>query len=346
MTSLVANQLNILILGNSAKGGGAELSMRKLMQELILRNYSVDYCSINDTNEDIFPFGNFYTLRRYKDSGVRNSLKALRSLRSLIKEKSYSHIIVNTELAELFATIGILSSTRLIIVEHTSRPWSGRKMLGRVVRMLLRVHKPIWVTVNSTQESIWPNHEKPIYIPNPVMPTKMRKVENETDLVFVGRLNVSKRPELVAKAALETNLSVSFFGDGPLLPSLKATYQSSKCAFLGYIENPWEQISQNSILVVTSEFEGDGLTIVEGALNGNPLLLVDNPDLRRFKFPDIHYFTDLSELVFKLRDTSKNGRSRFILDKKFAEPLRENRDVQKIANKWEHLILENIGKYS
>jgi glycosyltransferase involved in cell wall biosynthesis len=342
MTDSEGLRPKILILGNSASGGGAEKSMLNLMDELISRNFPVDYCSIHFEDLSRAKQGKILSLGLPKSTGFGDLFKAIRRMKGIFKRNTYSHLIVNTELAELVATFSIPINLKMIIVEHTSRPWNGRKILGTIIRILLNCRNPIWVTVNSSQSRIWPIGKKSIYIPNPVVPFESERSQIDSELAFVGRLNDAKHPELAARAALESNLTISFLGDGPLFPYLVEKFQTTKCRFLGYVDNPWGKISRNTTIIVASEFEGDGLTVVEAVINGNPILLADNQDLRRFNFPDKNYFSGEEELTNKLRELANSQENDFRIGDALTKFTQESRDIVKIGNQWEVLIRKSL----
>jgi glycosyltransferase involved in cell wall biosynthesis len=163
---------------------------------------------------------------------------------------------------------------------------------------------------------------------------------SEVDIVFVGRLNVNKHPEVVADAALRTKSVAAFYGDGPDMLKLKEEYQDPTLHFFGFIDNPWSQISTNSIVVVASEYEGDGMNIVEAVSNNNPILLANNPDLKRFNFPEKNYFSTVDELVTKIHTAKKEGADCFRIPSLIRSQLLDERDPVRVAESWINIFEE------
>jgi glycosyltransferase involved in cell wall biosynthesis len=222
-------------------------------------------------------------------------------------------------------------------VEHTSKPWAGRKLMGYVVRRILLIRKSHWVTVNSSQKYIWPYRTVAIYIPNPVkIPSLATVAIAPRDFVFVGRLRPEKGIAEILTAISEEKKSIDVFGSGYLEEELKEIY-SNVAVFHGFVEEPWQFISPEQVLVVASEYEGDGRVIVEGILARVPILLIDNIDLRRFKLPDRNYFSDAEDLRSKLTACLSHKDDYRPTIERIME-LKAERDVDSVVDTWAKLL--------
>ena len=82
------------------------------------------------------------------------------------------------------------------------------------------------------------------------------------------------------------------------------------------------------------------MTIVEGILNNNQILLADNPDLRRFKLPERNYFGNLKELSSKINEIKFQGSQDFRPPHYLIANLRNERDISYITNRWLEKIKE------
>jgi len=140
---------------------------------------------------------------------------------------------------------------------------------------------------------------------------------------------------------LELNLSVQLFGDGLLNRQLKDKYNNhtSQIRFLGFKSDPWNSISSKSLVIVPSDYEGDGLVVVEAIMSGNPLLLRDNKDLRRFGLEDKHYFRDLENLKLVVKQNLDTRFQNLVVSDSEADKLRLTRSLQKVTDDWIDLIL-------
>jgi len=88
---------------------------------------------------------------------------------------------------------------------------------------------------------------------------------------------------------------------------------------------------------VGSEYEGDGIVVVEAILAGIPLLLRDISDLRRFELSENSYFEDQTDLELKISQAVFNPEL-FRADQKIREKLLKERSLKAVFLQWEELI--------
>jgi hypothetical protein len=94
------------------------------------------------------------------------------------------------------------------------------------------------------------------------------------------------------------------------------------------------QISCASIVIVASEFEGDGMNIVEAVANENPILLADNSDLRRFDFPDANYFKTMDDLISKIEEAKIIGTEHLSIPNSLRLKMLKEREPNRVAEQW------------
>jgi glycosyltransferase involved in cell wall biosynthesis len=181
-----------------------------------------------------------------------------------------------------------------------------------------------------------------MYIPNPYLPlTSTRNVLTQSpSLVFIGGMKKNKIPEWVIEAGLQSNLNVDVYGDGPLKKVLEDKYKNfiKNIKFYGFKLDVWETLPMNALVVVPSEFEGDGMVVMEAILSGSPIVLADNEDLKRFKLEGKHYFKDTSELCEIIKKYEKNNFKELIPSISFKANLMSTRSLNIITEKWLELI--------
>jgi glycosyltransferase involved in cell wall biosynthesis len=333
----------VLIIGNAVSGGGAEKSMLELHRTLLNSGVSSFYYAFNGfVPADLAHLPkNVIKGSRQNKAGFYSTLKEIFLLKTYMKILRPTHIILNCELSELASVFFSRRYKKVFVVEHTTRPWRSHRQLGALVRLYIKLKKYIWVTVNSSREKIWFGTPKPIYIPNPIIRSKIAKgTMSKFGLVFVGRLEKNKQPESFIRICLQANLEGHIFGDGPMLNFLRSKYIGLNLNFYGYKENPFSTISENNIFVCTSEFEGDGLAIVEAVINQFPVFLLDNADLRRFNFPNINYFIDENDAVKKLKKYSDESPSILSIQEGERRNLESRRDPRVICSLWLSLLLD------
>ena len=323
----------VMIISNSLSGGGAEISMMRLFHSLQFLGVDVKLCAINvneitsDFPKDVRVIG-----RKWK-TGLKSTISSLIEFRNYLNFAESDIVIVNCELPELYVALGDTKRHKIIVVEHTSKPWLGRKALGVLVRLILKLRHVRWVTVSRDQTTIWPFHSQCVYIPNShIQPESVERISS--DITFVGRFTPGKNPEMIAEAGSLTNSSVAFFGSGPELEGIREKFAKENFQFLGFVQNPWSRITPDSIVIVASDFEGDGMNVVEAVSNGNPILLRDNFDLRRFKFPNENYFSSLENLVFKINHAKLHGVQSLRISESISSNLLSERDPIQVAKNW------------
>ena len=76
------------------------------------------------------------------------------------------------------------------------------------------------------------------------------------------------------------------------------------------------------------------MNVIEAVANGNPILLADNSDLRRFNFPEGNYFKSLDELNSKIRDSKRVGTKPLKLPHSIRTKLLEEREPNKVSEQW------------
>jgi len=332
----LATGMKVLIVTNALSGGGAESSMRIISQHLRSMGVDITLLSLNETAGDVAVTGEIELNRKWKSGVFQTAINFLDFYR-VIKRIKPDSVIVNCELPELYTAFTPIRIANLICVEHTSKPWAGREFMGRIVRAILSLRKSDWVTVNSSQARIWPHGTDALFIPNPVEVPKLASKRNpNAEFVFVGRLRREKGIEMILKAIADEKMRIDVFGSGELEEALKEEY-SDIAVFHGFVNEPWKFINSEQVLIVASEYEGDGKVVVEGILAGLPILLRDNTDLRRFELPEGAYFKSGSELKRKLKDCQLR-KNNYRPQGDRSEKFRIERDPVAISKKWLELL--------
>jgi len=330
----------IAIVSNATTGGGAEKSMLALHQSFLKYGLKSNLIALNQSvNPKKIPHAT--ELNRKWKSGVINTWRNYLDFKKSVKNIDPGFLILNCELPELYGAV-LSHKCKRICVEHTTKPWKNQKLLGVFVRSLLRFKKVYWVTVVSTQEKIWHGGSVLSFLPNPytyeLFESQTR--DSNTSLVFLGGLKPNKHPEWVIEVGLTLDLPVQIFGDGELRNNLENKYQryTNQIKFFGFLSNPWKMISSNSIVIVPSDYEGDGMVIVEAVLSGHPILLRDNVDLRRFGFEDKHYFNNLEDLILIVKFNLKTNFKNLVVSPTKTKNLQLSRSLKKITDNWINLI--------
>lgn len=342
----------VLFVSNSSSGGGAERATNLIVNALYLRGVSISLCTINEGPTDLFaPSCPTLDLNRRSQSGIFETVGTMFRFRSIVKKCRPEVVVFGCELPELFA-LTLPKRFRKIVVLHTSEPWIGKRILGRLVRFLLSHHKVSWIAV-SAHLKVWPLHKLPdAVIPNPVITVGKSWNANQSNfkkisrLVFIGRLSEEKQPHLVLELSKLTRLPSLLIGSGNLEEELRsiARKYSLQTKFCGYVLNPWGELFVGDLLIVPSRFEGDGLVILEAIRNKVPLVLNDVPDLRRFGLSNDFYFKSISDLATEINNGSLNL-SRLIVPVEAQNRILRGRDLDIIAETWERYFVRVNDAY-
>jgi glycosyltransferase involved in cell wall biosynthesis len=336
------NSTPTLFVVNAISGGGAENSIMNISTQLLEKNLPVTVCAINGSGS--IPSDHIYILHRKWKAGFVETARNYLEFSRLVRQLRPKIIVANCELPELYVAFATPRKVRIVCVEHTSKPWAGRRALGILIRKILRFRGAYWISVTS-EEAVWQGSLSPKYIANPITIEKdaMANDHQETETIFIGRLRLEKRPDWVISSATQADLRVDIFGEGDLKEALQSTYSdhSATIRFHGYVSNPWRFISKNAIVVVPSEYEGDGMVVAEAIMRNHPVLLADNPDLRRFALPNENYFLNAEELKSKLIVWKQSGKNAFHIPGSIVKSLHKTRDVNTIVEQWE-VLLNNL----
>lgn len=333
----------VMFVTNSLTGGGAERSMNLVSNELFKRGWKVVVVPINKgPNDQIVPLCEVISLNRNWQSGpLKTALEIIR-FNKVVKFWQPDVIILNCELPELFGA-ALFRYQNLVVLQHTTQPWAGRLRLGRIIRKVLSYKKTTWTAVSS-HLGIWPNGRAPqAILQNPVVERRVtRDLAEQQELeriIFIGRLSVEKRPEILIDISSVTGKPILFIGDGSNMQSLKEKcHQKGIVAeFAGQIRDPWSKVKSGDLLIVPSSFEGDGLVVIEALLNGVPLLVADIPDFRRFGFPKLNYCLSVEDYIVAI-DEFGGALSNFVIPIDVSKPLIDGRSIDIIGDQWEKFL--------
>lgn len=336
------NEKLAVFVVNSTTGGGAEVSAMAVYRHLASIGYNMRIIAINRNQFSIDEKSDsIIQLGRTWKSGPRDTYLAFINFRKVVEELKPDIVVAHCELPELFCAFMPFFRSKVFAVEHTSRPWDGRRILGWVIRGVLRCRKTVWITVDKSRTKIWLGGHDPIYIANPAAKNEIFEVKRIPErIAFIGRLRGEKRPEWAIDAAIENSIPIAVIGDGDNKSLLmdRCANRKDLVTFYGFIENPWSQLSPDTLIVVPSKFEGDGLVVVEALINGFPIILADNQDLKRFGLPQQNYFASERELIDKFRQIKELGTNRFEIPKSTILKIQNERDIRTISTHWVQVL--------
>lgn len=331
---------SVTIVSNALTGGGAEISMYALHKAFLSQGMYCNLIALNES-DDLLLGRNIICLNRGWKSGLFSTINSFLQFRKLLKRFKSDFLILNCELPELFGSLTRFKG-KIICVEHTTKPWIGKRGLGRIVRTLLHLKKCVWVSVINDQEKVWFGGPVLKHIPNPFVLSESHRKEQVSNAIlsYIGGLKENKRPEWVIKAGIELGLSVNIFGEGLLKKQLEDKYRSysNLIKFYGFYSNPWGVISRNSLVIIPSQYEGDGMVVMEAILSGIPLVLADNEDMRRFNLDNKHYFNSYERLVAIIENNIKSEFRDLLVSRKISNILIHERSLKNVTDRWVNVL--------
>lgn len=322
--------MRILQVAIQAQGGGAEKVALILHQQFILQNdawisYLYSKMRLEIANAKYLNIKSFSAISLF--IGVFRLFKLARCLRP---EVTVIHCEPAMLLSALTPGLG-----KLFLVEHQPFYWKGLK--GLVIRvamhiLALRGSKTIHLRMSRTSD------QSPIYIPNPIelfpsQPFSLPKIE-QLQITWVGRLSYDKGFDRIPKVLeLSKEKHIDIYGEGTLKTRVK--FDNIDANFHGFDPQVWDRLSENSLLLVTSRWEGDGLVILEALMRQIPLLVIHFDDIDELPIPKPCISTDEEDMASKIRDL-RLGRmmlSELVNTKAFAE-ITSSRNPVEISNRY------------
>jgi glycosyltransferase involved in cell wall biosynthesis len=336
-----------MIVTNSLTGGGAERSMNLACNELTKRGWPVSLVPINSGPPDqVIPTCEVFPLERQWRGSLIGTLTAMWRFHRLVNYWKPDVIVLNCDLPELFGAT-LFSRHCLVVIEHVDRPWITRVKLGRVIRRILQLRGSKWVAVSS-HFPIWPDARTPEFVlPNSILispptlsaTTGITRTENLNRLIFIGRLAPQKRPDWLIAIGEKTELPIEIIGDGAMKEFMQeaALERDLNVNFRGRIRDPWASFEEGDLLIVPSEYEGDGLVVIEGIQKCLPMLIADIPDFRRFELPEVNYCKNIEDFILSI-NLFRSNISALIIPNQVSVQILKTRSPEAVGDKWEELL--------
>lgn len=174
---------------------------------------------------------------------------------------------------------------------HNNVPWMKHMTIRSLLyRMVINKITDILVVSDSVVEECWYKkimRRKSICMGNPIDLRRIRAKKTQeisTQLLFVGRLTEQKSPLeflSIVDDLVHTGCAVTatMLGRGELEDECRTFIKEKKLeqvvTMKGFVENPYDYMTEGAVLVLPSQWEGFGLVAVEALCFGVPV--VANP---------------------------------------------------------------------
>jgi len=295
-------------------GGGAERVASLICKNMLEINIQSEVMSIDPLGqgENLLYSNSLNTERRMLI--VREISAAIR-LRQALKMRGITHLHIHCEAPELVAALATfrIKGLKIIVSEHTERPWNKYRFVGYVVRGNLLKKGATFVNCSDFGKK-WMQNDRPVqinnYIRDDVKQYEIKSSKEKIDRIFlIQRLVETKRVKEVLLAIHASNapFQIEVFGDGPEREKLH--HLSKKMGlmvrFHGFNDNPWQEFRPGDLIVSGSDYEGNPMTVSEAIAVNAPILLRNIAGHKFAITNPIQGFDNFKELTEKLADLDR-----------------------------------------
>ncbi|PGT81117.1 glycosyltransferase [Bacillus sp. AFS040349] len=278
-----------IVLGRATGRGGLEKVLTQVSKGLKQKGHRVRICQMSEPDHldwvQTLPEIHYYEqLDKYKYEGNIDVFSLALGYREFISIEGKPDIVLatHTPIQSLICRLALepLGEECPPIISWLHGPpesYGGEKYL-----YYSDAHLAISYNIYKKIEDIVDSDSIIHYIGNPVDIDNVELINRSTgsiELLYVGRLdNTQKRLDILFKALSKVNGNwrLRIVGDGPHSNELKFLAKQldieKKIIWDGWRENPWNYIDEASLLVLSSDFEGFGLVLVEALSRGIPVL--------------------------------------------------------------------------
>tara|TARA_Y100001970_G_scaffold250206_1_gene321707 strand:- start:26457 stop:27620 length:1164 start_codon:yes stop_codon:yes gene_type:complete len=330
-------KLKILFILKNLALGGTEVFNLQLIKYLQSRGLDIDLLTIDSKNEleEETKGLNIFDL---KASSIRNSIPGLYKV---LKSNNYEIVVANVWPLTLIAILlsKLMYKTKCICIEHgiLSKEYSRKTFLFRYIqkisiKLLYRLSNAIVAVSRGVKEDLMglgANDKSIKVIYNSTRPYKTKDLDSDLKewyefsgikLISVANLKKEKNISNLLKAFnmllndYSNNISLLILGEGPLENSLKDEAKDlgilKKVFFGGKRINALDYINRSDIFVLSSDFEGFGIVLIEALSLGKTIVATRNEGaLEIIKQEEIGYLCNLddpNDLSHKIIDAIAN----------------------------------------
>ncbi len=293
--------------------GGAEVMLTKLLPHLTAyNNIVVTLNPKNNFSADEFAPQQLHCLQM---GGFSNFIKGAIRLRRYIKQHKIDLVHSHLFTATLVARLGTPAGIPLITTIHTNVSASAeyKKWYMRLLeKFSYRFHSSTVIGVSQVVLKEYFTHfnhtaykQHLLYtfadVSELIPPAEKQKTGSAFKLIAIGALRYPKNQQYLIKAFEQLkndNVELHIYGSGPQQEALQQLIEETgaKVQLKGEVKGAAKLIGQYDAFVMSSEFEGFSLSVLEAMAMKTPLLLSDIPSFRE-------QCSDTA-LFFNLKDTT------------------------------------------
>ncbi len=324
------------------QGNGAERFALTLAKGLIDAGHDAHIVYFKNIIDLPIPEGvklHFFDYQKYRaiPKFMRASLAAKAFDRFVIQNIGTPDLV----LSNLFPVDFVLSKSQLpnvhLVIHNTTSLEYGERLAG-MRKQLDKVYlaKPCVAVSKGVEKDfieIFGSKSRITTIYNPIDVEQVVSTSNEyipdiekPYIVNVGKFKQQKRHDILIKAYAKANVQekLVLVGTGELLEASKKLVKDlgieDKVIFTGFKKNPYPYMKHAKLMVLSSDFEGLGLVILEALALGTPVISTDCPSgpseiLRSDRLVKLGKISALSDKISLALQQSDNDP--ITLDRKF-----------------------------
>jgi len=357
----------LFIINNLAAIGGTERVTSHVANLLVAKVSKVDILSIHQTSlNTFFPIDNNVgqlSLYTHEISLLKSIVPASYKLYCIAKKYDVA-IFSDTQMSLLSGFTALFSKTKVLAWEHFNSTivtrfgsrWFGRKLAARLSDLVVVLTKQ---DQSSWQAKYWLKNQVKV-IPNPSSIKLKDKAINElrtSTVISVGRYTDQKGFDLLIQswAAIDENIrqawQLKIIGpNGSAKPDLVRQIEMlgiNNVVLADTCENMAAEYDNADVYVMSSRYEGFGLTLIEAMSSGLPVVAFDCP-MGPGEIIDNQY-----GIIVEKENTSalSEAISQLITDKALRYNLSEQSllrakdfSEQSIADEWQSTLINFIEK--
>lgn len=357
----------LIVINNISAIGGTERVTTHVANLLVKKGFSVDILSIHQPTSSTFftidsSIGQL-SLYPHEISLFKSLIPASFKLYSIAKKYDVT-IFSDTQMSLLSGLVALLSKTKVIAWEHFNSTivtrfgsrWFGRKIAARLSDLVVVLTKQ---DQENWQAKYWLKNPVKV-IPNPSSIKIKEKAVDEirtSTVISVGRYTDQKGFDLLVQswAAIDENIRQSWHlkiigPNGSAKPSLMQQIKKLGLNNVKLADTCADMVTEYNnadIYVMSSRYEGFGLTLIEAMSSGLPVVAFDCP-MGPGEIIDEQY-----GIIVEQENISalSEALSQLITDKELRENLSKQAllrakdfSEQTIANVWKPTLINLIEK--